>query len=501
MLKEWSGFFDAMNVNGAYDRVYYSEDFANYFATFISNGVFAKPSDQLKISPAGGLGVNVKTGKAYINGRAYTLMEDGVLTFNPNTTGNTIKNRVVCEYIPSDRDIKVHIEENVIDLLPEDSNKLVLCTFSLPVGANEITAAMITDTRPDKQYCGFVTGLVDQIDINTLLEQDRAQFNEWFDSMKGQLSEDAAGSLLQKIENIPVFEPSKDTNKPSLIPVPPEYSFENDKMYALTSNPILSDSKDGWVKIENLPYYFKYKANDTNSYYEDRYNEEVLKATCIPSLAFDSGDNDRYTSYGSSFCRSPMLDYYFHFNELTTTNSNGSFKAEINNNRDFRSFVPIPAFNKSGEHVHTITNNLYLQVYSYNLVCPYVVFKFRLYNSTSGMDCIKSEIVPIYVLLGNLKGRTADSILIDSTPYAGETVGNTRYVFIFDYYANSSGTIKILLSINYWFRAISQYTAESYFNFNFEVFSGSIPSGFGLEVSMYGIGMGSIKFLGRMFQS
>ena len=41
--------FNAILVDEEYDRVYKAEDWAWYFATFIANGVFPKPSDGLQV--------------------------------------------------------------------------------------------------------------------------------------------------------------------------------------------------------------------------------------------------------------------------------------------------------------------------------------------------------------------------------------------------------------------------------------------------------------------
>lgn len=43
-------------------------------------------------------------------------------------------------------------------------------------GATEIAAADITDTRPNKSLCGWVTGLIEQVDSDTLWDQWEAQF-------------------------------------------------------------------------------------------------------------------------------------------------------------------------------------------------------------------------------------------------------------------------------------------------------------------------------------
>ena len=51
-------------------------------------------------------------------------------------------------------------------------------------------------------YCGIVTGLVEQVSFLQFYLQQQAQFYEWFNSIKGKLSEDVAGSLQEQITGI-----------------------------------------------------------------------------------------------------------------------------------------------------------------------------------------------------------------------------------------------------------------------------------------------------------
>ena len=57
---EKSSFFNS--VSG--DRVYCAEEWAEYFASFIGNGVFPVPSTSLQVVAGSGMAVAVKTGKA-----------------------------------------------------------------------------------------------------------------------------------------------------------------------------------------------------------------------------------------------------------------------------------------------------------------------------------------------------------------------------------------------------------------------------------------------------
>ena len=54
-----------------HDRVYKAEDWAWYFATFLANGVFPKPSDGLQVIAYQNMEVRVNMGYAFINGTAF----------------------------------------------------------------------------------------------------------------------------------------------------------------------------------------------------------------------------------------------------------------------------------------------------------------------------------------------------------------------------------------------------------------------------------------------
>ena len=72
-MTQRSGFFNAKQSSGNYDRVYLASDFADYFASFIGNGVFAKHSEQLQVMPqeSPAMSVQVLAGQAWINGYWY----------------------------------------------------------------------------------------------------------------------------------------------------------------------------------------------------------------------------------------------------------------------------------------------------------------------------------------------------------------------------------------------------------------------------------------------
>jgi len=178
---EQSGFFDAEElVDGTYDREYVAEQWANYFKLFIGNGVFATPTSQLKVRADSGLRIKILEGWAWING--YWYHNDSDLFFNipPNVTTGTVTHGVFVRFDSSNRAIAVNIGINRTTpnrIAPY--YELKIAEISVGVGVTEITDANITDTRANRDVCGYVTGLINVIDSGDLFAQYQTIFNEF----------------------------------------------------------------------------------------------------------------------------------------------------------------------------------------------------------------------------------------------------------------------------------------------------------------------------------
>ena len=81
-----------------------------------------------------------------------------------------------------------------------DVYDLELAEISIPAGTSAITQTLITDKRLDDNVCGITVSTVQHIPTASFLAQMLAEFNAWFLTVKGKLSEDAAGNLLQMIQ-------------------------------------------------------------------------------------------------------------------------------------------------------------------------------------------------------------------------------------------------------------------------------------------------------------
>lgn len=182
---EKSSFFNS--VSG--DRTYKAEDWADYFASFIGNGVFPVPSSNLQVVAGEGMTVTVKAGKAWING--YFYMNTADLTVALATADGVLNriDRIVVRWDFTNRLISVAVKSSTASASPSapalqrdaDIYELCLADVTVGAGATSITGGYITDQRLNSTLCGVVAGVVDQIDTTEF----NAQLQAWFATYQG----------------------------------------------------------------------------------------------------------------------------------------------------------------------------------------------------------------------------------------------------------------------------------------------------------------------------
>lgn len=206
---ERSSFFNAELKGEEYDRVYLAEDYARYFASFIGNGVFPTPSTNLQVVSDGTtMNLTLKQGKAWINGYFYENTEDLSLSIDVADGVLNRIDRVVLRLDFVNREIKAYVKKGEFSSSPvaptlqrdADMYELGIADIKINKGITKLVQADITDLRQNNNYCGLVAGVVQQIDTTNLFTQFQSSFDIWFEHIKGQLSEDAAGNLQLQID-------------------------------------------------------------------------------------------------------------------------------------------------------------------------------------------------------------------------------------------------------------------------------------------------------------
>lgn len=227
-----SYFFNAIESEGVYDRVYNAEDMTSYLDLLVGNGVFPDPSTQLQVRASSGMDVIVAAGSGWINGHKIVNTADLTLTL---AASDVLLNRIdaVIFYVDlSLRTMGITVKTGAVASSPSaptmtrTSTRYEMCLAQISVAKQitAITSAMITDTRGNSSLCGYVQGLLQQIDTTTLWQQQQAQFEEWFAGVQDQF---VAGKQFKKLEGIYTTVQANEASFNVLTYVP-TYSFAYD---------------------------------------------------------------------------------------------------------------------------------------------------------------------------------------------------------------------------------------------------------------------------------
>ena len=223
-----SGFFNS--VSG--DRRYLAGNFAEYFSTFIGNGVFPNPSSGLQVISNGGLNLSVKAGKGWINGYYLFNDSDYELTLDGSDSVLSRIDRVIMRLSLNSREIEIRVKKGtysgspIAQPLTRDSDfyELALADINVNSGILGFSQSNITDQRMNSALCGIVQGTVNQVDTTTIYNQYEDWFNQtrnqgeiaqqaqlsrqeqefrtWFEGIMGILDGDVAGNLANEIARV-----------------------------------------------------------------------------------------------------------------------------------------------------------------------------------------------------------------------------------------------------------------------------------------------------------
>ena len=194
------------------DRVYDADSFSEWLRPFFKTGVF---NGELQVLASSGMEVIVDTGNAFIEGKLKKFDSQTTLTVEQASANSTRIDAVVCRRNDTDRDFTLMVVKgSTVAPLPVRENgiyDIVLAHITVPASAVEIKQENITDTRMNADICGWVVSNIEEVDFDQVTTQwadyianfevnELQAFNEWFDTIKGQLSTDQAGSLQLQID-------------------------------------------------------------------------------------------------------------------------------------------------------------------------------------------------------------------------------------------------------------------------------------------------------------
>jgi hypothetical protein len=245
------------------------------------------------------MSVTVLSGRAYIKGYWYQTTEAKVLSLSASHPTNSRIDSVVVRLNHNDRAIGLAIVEGETSASPVpptlSPNEIQLATINVSAGKTAILNSDITDTRWDKNVCGAVGAIVNQIDTNDFYNQVNELCNYYYglaegsyntyltrlqtlvDVMEQTIIEGDLSALQVEVAN-KLKAPYKNISSGFV------YEDENDDVYLVPPNGL-----GGEVQLlEDVDFFTE--AEDTNTIATQLINIPIYRKVqkCLVFLQFDS---------------------------------------------------------------------------------------------------------------------------------------------------------------------------------------------------------------------
>lgn len=202
-----TGYYNSLNG----DRKYNAETIAKYFTGLFTRGVLQNYKGKFFVTANGGMKVTVKTGKAFFSdGKWIENTADITLTLDPS---DVVLDRIDIIVLRNDKNEDIRNASVILKKGTSGSNpvaptlqndtyveEICLCEIRVNRLTENITQTNITNTIPNTEMCGYVTGLINQVDTSDLYmqyetayqefyEESATEFERWFNSIKNNFKQ------------------------------------------------------------------------------------------------------------------------------------------------------------------------------------------------------------------------------------------------------------------------------------------------------------------------
>lgn len=207
------GYFNSLNG----DRTYNADQMSEYFKGLVSDGVYENVGDALQVLEShdpslSDMAVAVQTGRALIdcrwleNDAAYSVVLRPSHSLDRYTA-------IIVRLDYTHRLMTITSKDGTpasSPTMPEMTNtesikEICLAQIRVPARTSKISQSNITDMRASSQ-CGWVTGLIEQVDTSQLFlqwqtayEEFYQNFQNWFDTLTSELTVGAYVTRFNKV--------------------------------------------------------------------------------------------------------------------------------------------------------------------------------------------------------------------------------------------------------------------------------------------------------------
>lgn len=202
------GYFDS--IDG--DRTYNADQMSEYFEGLVGNGVYEDVDNALVVTAGEGMTVNVGTGRAIIKCKWLRNKTIQPVTITQSHVQFNRWTAVIVKLDTANRKMEIETKDGTPGVTPAKpeitENELCLAWVYVANNVTSIQQSMITDARATS-VCGWVTGLIEQVDTSTLFLQFQdacetyfrdmtLQYNEWLEGLTARLNVNTFISKFEK---------------------------------------------------------------------------------------------------------------------------------------------------------------------------------------------------------------------------------------------------------------------------------------------------------------
>lgn len=167
------------------DRTYSAASFEYWLKKFFTSGVF---NGDLQVKAKSGMTLEIDPGYANVDGKvkfwngAFTVTLDAAnSTYTRIDTiiirRDNVNRQIICEKVTGS--YSADTPQPTAPTRNSEIYDLVTAQIYVGAGVTEITQSNITDTRPNNELCGYITGTVEELDFSAFTAQFEAYFAEF----------------------------------------------------------------------------------------------------------------------------------------------------------------------------------------------------------------------------------------------------------------------------------------------------------------------------------
>lgn len=254
------GFYNAVKQSdGTYDRVYDSDQISDMFEGLVTSGVYESVGDALIVKAKSGLTIQVGTGRIVMSDGKW-MKNDTKLDITLAASHLTLNrwSAIVVRANRSTREITIVEKAGTAATSPTkptmESSQTIeekcLAYVYVGKGVTTIIQSNITDTRANTALCGWVTGIVKQVDTSQLFlqyqsayeqqladmeawqTQQKTQFENWLSTLTEQLQ---ISTYIQKYHKVIDMGTSNDVFTLDMT----GYTYESDDVIFVNVNGVM----------------------------------------------------------------------------------------------------------------------------------------------------------------------------------------------------------------------------------------------------------------------